>query len=154
MYIYGKVKNCSKFSDSLCPVLLGFFRGTFMGSPTVAASHNYAGAQEDALLQGSSHQVLPIQPSCLAWQVPPVCEWDGKYHWADLNGHFKRLCSICGCSMSSTCHKQGLDLLENLQHCFNKQTPPLTGRVLLGQIQPAREVSVGLWALTLDNVIW
>lgn len=139
-----KAKNWSKFPDSLCPDLLpGIFRGTFMGSPTiVAASHSSIGAQEGALLWDCSHQVGPTCCSRLAQQVPRAWEWDGKYHWADLNGLFKRLQSICGCSTSSTCCNWGLDLLVNLQHCFNKQTPLLTDRVLLGEIQPAREVAV------------
>lgn len=112
-----------------------------MVSSTIAASHNCAGAQEDALLRGTLHQVVPICCFRLVWQVPCACKRDGNYYWAALNGLFKRLQSICGYSTSSTRHEQGLDLLVNLQHCFNKQTPPLTGRVLLGQIQPAKEVA-------------
>jgi len=108
-----------------------------MGSPTVRASHNCAGGQEDALRQGSFHQVVPVQHSRRAWQELRACEWDGKDHRADL----KRLQSICGYSTSSTCHEQSLDLLVNLQHCVNKQTTPLAGRILLRQIQPAREVA-------------
>lgn len=143
VYVYiWQSQELSKFPESLCPVLFpGIFRGTFMGSSTIAASHNCAGAQEGALLWGTLHQVVPICRFHLVWQVPCACKRDGKYHWAALNGLFKRLQSICGYSTSSTRHEQGLDLLVNLQHCFNKQTPPLTGRVLLGQIQPARELA-------------
>lgn len=90
-----------------------------MGSPTVAVGHDCVWAQE------------ALCHSCLAW--------DGKHHWADLSGLFKRLQSICSYFTSSTCHNQGLDLQVNLQQCFNKQTPLLTGRVLLGEFQPVRE---------------
>lgn len=38
-----------------------------------------------------------------------------------------------------THHNQGLDLRVNLQQHFNKQTPLLTGRVLLEEFQPVKE---------------
>lgn len=90
-----------------------------MGSPSVAVGHDCICAQE------------ALCHSCLAW--------DGKYHWADLSGLFKRLQSICSYFTSSTRRNQGLDLRVNLQQRFNKQTPLLTGRVLLGEFQPVRE---------------
>lgn len=84
--------------------------------------------------------------------LPPCLAWDGKYHWADLSGLFKRLQSICSYFTSSTCHNQGLDLWVNLQQCLNKQTPVLTGKVSLGEFQPARE-QAEVVSIAPDSVI-
>lgn len=103
-------------SSFLIPFVLP---GILKGSPTVAVGHDCVCAQK------------ALCCSCLAW--------DGKYHWADLSGLFKRPPSICSYFTSSTRHNQGLDPWVNLQPCFNKQTPLLTGRVLLGEFQSVRE---------------